>query len=490
MRDYFIVKFNLLGGIVSPGLLFKILKAALQAGVRKVRFGARQQLLIQVHNDDIPGFEKELKSQQISYEIGRDLHPNIISSYCGEEVFRTGQWLGSSEYHTLLDSFDYQPALKINISDSNQSFTPFFTGNINFISSPEPHYWYLYIRPKRKNTIYKWPLLIYTNHIGKVAAAVENKLIEIVESEDIFDIEHFARSIKEEMSYISLPISTELQLPAFSLPYYEGFNRYESRTWLGLYKRDEQFEIDFLLDMCALCLRSRIGEICTTPWKSLIIKGIEDQYRSEWSGLLSKHHINVRHAASELAWQTEDQNEDGTLLRKELIRYFDKNDTRTFGLCFGIQTLPKSEVFGSVLIRKRPYLKLGPISLFTAYDIFHTEHFNPNSRTYIPFELGLFKMQLAGQLERLCMRYNNRQSREKLAMAQVEVIEAPKPEVRKVAHQCPDCFTIYDEAYGDPAQGIKAGTAFQNLPADYCCPTCDTSKAEFLEIENLLATSF
>ena len=119
------------------------------------------------------------------------------------------------------------------------------------------------------------------------------------------------------------------------------------------------FRLPFLLDVCTLCLKTRIGELCITPWKSLIIKGIEEKDRATWSYVLGKHNINVRHAANELAWQTEDHTDDGTDLKNYVIRYFEKNDTRTFGLCFGVQTRAKSEVFGSVLIRKRPLIRLG-----------------------------------------------------------------------------------------------------------------------------------
>ena len=133
MRDYYTIKINLPGGIVSPGYLKNILTIAWESGIRKVRFGARQQLLLTVHYEVVRFIEKELQKLNISYELNTEKYPNIISSYCGEQVFRTGQWLGSNEYHSVLDGFDYQPELKINISDSNQSFTPFFTGNLNFV---------------------------------------------------------------------------------------------------------------------------------------------------------------------------------------------------------------------------------------------------------------------------------------------------------------------------------------------------------------------
>lgn len=477
MRDYYNIKINLPGGIASPGYMKNILAAAWKAQVRNIRLGSRQQLLMTVHYEEMRFLEKDLKALEVGYEVNSEALPNIISSYCGEEVFRTGQWLGSNEYHTVLDSIGFRPVLKINISDSNQSFTPFFTGNLNFISSREPHFWYLYIRPKQGNTIYKWPELIYTNEIGRVAKVVEDCLL----FEACTDQDTIFQAVRSAISYISLPATQEVELPAFSLPYYEGFNRYEARTWLGLYRRNEQFSVEFLIDICDLCLKTRIGEICTTPWKSLIIKGIEDQYRAEWSDILGKHNINVRHAANELAWQTEDNTGDGHELKNQLVRYFAKHDTRTFGLCFGVQTRPKSEVFGSILVKKRPLIRISQLALFSVYDLYYTENFNPNSRTQILFEKGLFKIHLPGQLERLCRRFNNRRLKSLGELAKPE-IEDPKEQIMTMVYQCPNCFTVYDPRYGDSLSSIAAGTAFDKLPESYTCPTCETKKEEMTPI--------
>ncbi|WP_338868384.1 rubredoxin domain-containing protein [Spirosoma sp. SC4-14] len=478
MRDYYTLKINVPAGIVAPGALQQVLSLAYDAGVRTVRFGARQQLLMTVHYEDMRFLEKDLKAHQIAYEVNTDQFPNIISSYCGEDVFRTGAWLRESEYHTVLDQFDYQPRLKVNLSDSNQSFTPFFTGNLNFIASPEPHFWYLYIRPKQSNTLFRWPELIYTNDVGRLAKAVEEVMADVQQEDELY------RAVATNRRFITQPARQEVELPEFSLPYYEGFNRYGQRSWLGLYRRDEQFSIAFLLDVCALCLKTRIGELCVTPWKSLIIKGIGEKDRVAWSYVLGKHSINVRHAANELAWQTEDHTDEGTRLKNYIIRNFEKNDTRTFGLCFGIQTRPKSEVFGSVLIRQRPLLQIGQLALLSVYDVYYTENFNPNSRTYHLFEKGLFKLHVPNQINRLCRQFSTRRLQEG---ADVVRLEPEKTEVTTELPvrvlQCPHCFTVYDEQYGDSLNDIPAGTPFQKLPSDYTCPTCDTPKAEMREME-------
>lgn len=48
---------------------------------------------------------------------------------------------------------------------------------------------------------------------------------------------------------------------------------------------------------------------------------------------------------------------------------------------------------------------------------------------------------------------------------------------------CKICGWIYDEAQGDPDNGIAPGTKFEDLPADYICPMCGAGKDEFKEYE-------
>ena len=45
--------------------------------------------------------------------------------------------------------------------------------------------------------------------------------------------------------------------------------------------------------------------------------------------------------------------------------------------------------------------------------------------------------------------------------------------------KCVPCGYIYDPAVGDPDNGIAAGTAFADLPADWVCPECGVGKDYF-----------
>jgi rubredoxin len=263
------------------------------------------------------------------------------------------------------------------------------------------------------------------------------------------------------------------------LPYYEGFNRYGDKTWLGIYRRNEAFSVSFLEELCQLCLDTKIGQICATPWKSLIIKGIENKDRQAWDLLLGKNGINVRHAANELNWQVEDNTVDGLNLKKTIIREFDEYDVRTFGLSFAIQTKPKSEVFGSVVVKKRNSMG----SLLPVYDIFHTVDFNPNTREYVLFDRGVNKVHVAEILQRLCKKYYARIN--KNSVEPIQVIEKPK-ETKAVhlVHQCQNCFTIFDDRFGDAMNEIAAGVKFNDLPVTYTCPICESSKSEYQEVSS------
>jgi rubredoxin len=44
---------------------------------------------------------------------------------------------------------------------------------------------------------------------------------------------------------------------------------------------------------------------------------------------------------------------------------------------------------------------------------------------------------------------------------------------------CSVCGYIYDPAAGDPDNGVKAGTSFKDLPADWVCPVCGVEKDSF-----------
>ena len=49
--------------------------------------------------------------------------------------------------------------------------------------------------------------------------------------------------------------------------------------------------------------------------------------------------------------------------------------------------------------------------------------------------------------------------------------------------ECLICGWIYDEALGASEEGIAPGTTWEDVPEDWACPVCGSSKEDFNMIE-------
>jgi rubredoxin len=468
------IKINLTGGLVSPNELLTILDIARKTGVSNISFGARQQLLMSVHAREIELFTSKMQEANIAFETDMEVKPNITSSFAFADILQnTEGWVSEGEYLDVFSLFDYKPSLKINICDSAQSHAPFFTGHINFISSDIPHFWFCYIRFPKTNTIERFPKLVYTQDLAVFSKQFEDSLAKPSKDSEAFG----GLGGFDAENVIFRQIDSDLSIPRFVMPYYEGVNgQTDGKLWLGIYRRNEDFSVKFLTEMCQLCEETRMGNICVTNWRSLIIKGISKEDRFKWEKLLGKHGINVRHANNELNWQTEEDSVKGFKLKQYLVKEFDAMDVRTFGLVFAIKTRHKSEVFGSIIIRREPLFKFGkyefnPFGLLESYDIFYAEDFNPHTRKRKTFRVGIPKSRLSEELLKLAKKYYAELASEgkkvKIKLKQEDLLVKNV----KMVHRCTDCWTVFD--------AHTEGETFENKENDYKCPICDADKAAF-----------
>jgi rubredoxin len=475
---------NFKGGIVSPGYLKELLEAAQQVRVSHVRFGLRQQLIMEVPLMYFEEFNRLCQSKNIiAYKLKESL-PNIISSYPSAGIFTPDTWLREGVYKDIFDLFSYSHQLKINICDSQQCFVPFFTGHINWIASSSEHFWHLYIRFPKTNKVFKWRDFVYTNDLGLVSKKIEQEILNdkfLFYGNENADGNLLYQRVKLLNAYVAKPAFEE---PAiyFSLPYYEGFNKVNNQLWLGIYRRDELFPVDFLIDVCNICLNTRIGQLYATPWKSIIIKNIDSASRKLWNHVLGKYRINVRHAANELNWQVEDFSEEGLQLKRQVIRHFDKEDVRTYGLCFGVQSKPTSSMFGNILIRKQQTKNPHRLKSLERYDILYKKNFNPNEEDLVLYREGVQKEHIGIYLVGLCRFYYERDQMETV-LSEVNSAQNDVFPEKQFVFRCPHCFSVYDPSIGDAEQNVIAGIGFENLPEGYCCNLCEAPKDEFVEVE-------
>ena len=65
-----------------------------------------------------------------------------------------------------------------------------------------------------------------------------------------------------------------------------------------------------------------------------------------------------------------------------------------------------------------------------------------------------------------------------------ERLPRPADRAEVLAAKCPSCDYVYDVAAGDEHEGFAAGTAWADIPEDWCCPDCGVrDKVDFTPVE-------
>jgi rubredoxin len=180
----------------------------------------------------------------------------------------------------------------------------------------------------------------------------------------------------------------------------------------------------------------------------------------------------------ELNWHLPVANKDALNLKKYLVSNFDQNDISTYGLTFGITEYSKSSYyFTSIVVEKNKQPEMiGNFKTRDTYNLLYAKNFDPNTRQYLMHVQDVDKVELPGLLMELSQLYFDQLGSE----VEDEMTVSAKKETKELeVYQCQDCFTIYDEAYGDATQNIPKNTLFSELPEDYICSLCEAPKEIF-----------
>lgn len=464
------------GGILSPADLLKIMEISRTLGNKFVLFGSRQDIMFPSNGADEKYLDVLFRKIKIDYEVGGDssVYQNIVSSYVAVNVSETTNWVKEDTYHFVIDNFDYKPKIKINIVDPVQSIVPLLTGEVNFIASSEENYWYLYIRDSRKgNVVECWPKLIFTQDIARVCKALEELLINF----QPFAIDEMFVILQGKMRINYRPITGKLKFPHNPIPYYEGLNAMlNNQYWLGLYWRNNQYDIDFMTAACRLCQETSVGKINIIPWKAFIIKGIKATDRIRWEKLMGKFGINERHSSLELNWHLPVIDAEALELKRFLVRELDQQDISTHGLTFSIKTHRDSFLFTSIVIERDM-----TNAAAERYHIRYARSFNPNTVTYLVYAKSVKREVIPALLIELSKIYFRQLNPEKEHRA--EKIEEQVRLQTDISYQCTNCLSVYDKRYGDSFAGIPPGIPFEQLPDSYTCHICASPKKDFVPVK-------
>ena len=467
------------GGFLSPADLLKLMDLSRSLGNKYVLFGSRQDIMFPANGADELTIERAFRPLNTDYELGSDqsVYQNIVSSYLAVNVVETMPWVKEDTYHVIIDNFDYRPKLKINIVDPVQSIVPLFTGELNFIASTEENYWYLYLRdPRKGNAVECWPMLVASHDIAKLSKELEDVILNFLP----FTVAELFMIIKNARRIIYKNITEPLKFPENVFPYYEGLNAMRNNQfWLGLYWRNNLYDIDFMSAACRLCQETNIGKINIIPWKAFIIKGIKTSDKIRWEKLMGKFGINERHSSIELNWHLPVVDREALELKRFLVRELDQQDISTHGLTFTIRTNREMFYFTSIVIER---VKESAINPGERYDILYAKNFDPNNSEYIPYARNVRKEIIPALLIELSKLYFRQLNREKDKGG--EKFEDAQVNGSSTSYQCSNCLTIYDKKYGDPSSNIPPGIAFEKLPESYKCHVCDSPKKYFVPVRD------
>ncbi|WP_026707990.1 rubredoxin [Flavobacterium frigidarium] len=459
------------GGVISPGELRDIVNLALDQNLKNLSFGSRQDIIFPeafIENSDVKNSAHKFIFPD-SFAVN-----NIVSSYVSTDIFTNTSWLTGNKFLYVLEQFQEQPKLKVNITDPRQQLVPLFTGHINFIASEHDDYWFMYIRLPGWERMEVYPALIYSWDIATIYYYIE-KLVanEAIGISKIFNI------VSETLDTNNRTIDKSLQIPFHPFPYYEGMNRLGiDQYWLGLYWRNNLYDLEFLKEMCDLCFECKIGKISITPWKSFVIKGIPKDRKLDWEKFLGKKGINIRHSLLELNWHLPVAEQWALELKTLLVRTLDQFDISTYGLTFGISNYNRDgHYFTSIVVEKNSLPQdLQSIKIRDTYNVLYARNFDPNTRKYQVHVQDVDKLELPTILIELSKKYFEELGSETPSRnIETSVQENEMQEV----YQCQDCLTIYNAKYGDLTQNIAAGTLFQDLAESYCCSICEAAKENF-----------
>lgn len=466
------------GGVLSPSELKQIVELAELAGLDALMFGSRQDILLPT-DKDLSEIAQDFP--QLSIEnLSANVYQNILCSYVSADIFPGTSWLSSAMYLYVLEQFAEPQKLEINISDPKQRLVPLFTGHLNFIASNVEDYWHFYVRLPHWPKPEAFPVLIYSWDMARIAKAIENL------NEPISDPHGLFNYLNRTLETNSRVPQEALQVPSYTFPYYEGMNRFNvDQYWLGLYWRNNRYDLKFLKALCDLCFECKIGKICITPWKSFIVKGIHQKYEVAFQKLLGRFGINERHSSLEMNWHIPASDDEAMDLKRFIVRNFDQNDISTYGLTFGI-TSTYGINFTSILIQRNPQPRVVQhFQVRPTYNVLYAKNFDPNTLEYLTYAQDVDKIELPGLLMELSRLYFDGLG---VVAKENKPLVVPTPTLHAHAvsdhevYRCPNCLSVYDMRYGDALQGIPAGIAFAALPEEYTCGVCETEKGAFVEL--------
>lgn len=459
------------GGRIPFSVLRRAAELAMVHGNGTLRLGSRQELIL----CELPGssrdrVRRELGSLLVEHHPRR---PNIVTTrpVCGR-ADRT-PWLSDGAYDSVLSQFVSPPAMAVNLSDPRQASLPLYTGQINFVASPEPAYWRVSFNAKGLLRPVHLSSAVHSDGVAAATFIIQQALLH----DNGTDLPALQRALEECLGTLLRELPPVTPNAPEGLQPLSGFERDGNGDvfTLGIPAMTQSLRGQFLVDLCLAARKESIATAGITPWQSLLIHGIPATSRPDFERLLIQHRVSLNTGAWDNVCIDDFRTPDTTRAGRALIHAL--NDTHPYPgpLSMGLTELNAVVPDTPIVVRAEYQAGRWPFRPQPRYTIYVRERFERFNPMLIPCATGVGSRGLIDTVLDVVDRYGS---------GQATTLPVPSATLNHRAglllHECTECHTEYSEQYGDPLGGIDAGTPFAELPADWCCPTCGAAQSKYI----------
>lgn len=367
-------------------------------------------------------------------------------------------WLDEAVFYSLiqeLHDLKLQTASSINIVCPLQDLQPRFAGRLNVIAAERRDFWHVFVRPGNDaHALYEWPYLVGSRSLAPLAA-------QLLLSESLESLQQAAAA--PDAAWALAPVEQTLP-PAAPLPYLDavfsdGITHSVSITAVG--NTFSLYQIEHILRLAA---QQQIGDIHTTSWGGLLVKNIAAADLPGWHTLLQQNHLSIGRPYAQTVWQYRPNDAAARELQQLFVQQQLQNGLRMWGRSISVNP-DLCGLDASLLIQSRSQtLTRRPL-----FSLFAMQKNRSHKRIAQDLPLGDALTALTEYCS-LPAFSDGLNHIPRLSAAAAQTVDI---------HRCGDCLAVYAPEYGEPAQGIAAGTAFADLPASFHCPVCDADLMRF-----------
>lgn len=386
--------------------------------------------------------------------------PNIVTTAPVAGMDSACGWLNEGAFDDLLKGFTVSPRRSVALADPMQPYLPAFLGEITFLAMPERDHWRVRLALRELAEEWFLPGAIRSKDIPDAVHTVER----CMNSCDVNDSGVVMRTLMEALERYRLPAPGPA---AYSVDRY-----HPAPGALPVEIPEDGIRSDFCVDLCVWAARRSGVSFGLTPWRTLLVRGVSESGMSELRTLLLARKVAETRGLRRRYFLSAVPDDVAQLCDK-----LDKACPVDLGVAIGVVpgAAPAPDVH--IVLRKAKDKTLLDRLRGPRYSVERRESRDARGGRWIRIAEEIHRRDLCravvGAIEALAVPIADASANT------APSVEAAPVTIANPAHACRSCMNEYDAAYGDPVGAIAAGVEFDALPADWLCPGCGGSKADY-----------